>query len=151
MAGDEKMFESWPLPTTDGHDATFWEGARRGVLTMEACGDCGELRFPPRPMCPSCHSLQRLWHELSGRGRIWSFIVPHPPLFPVFNRLAPYNVVIVELEETPSIRLPGNLVEDPADPINSVKAETIRINEPVQAVFVPVAEDVSLIRWIRRQ
>ena len=150
MAGNEKMIESWPLPTTDDHDAPFWEGARRGALVMEACSSCGELRFPPRPMCPYCHSRQREWRELSGRGRIWSFIVPHPPLFPVFNPLAPYNVIIVELEEQPSIRLVGNLVSDPAGPINGVNPETIQIGEPVQAVFVPMTEDVTLIRWVRR-
>ncbi|AMN47759.1 hypothetical protein ACG33_11755 [Steroidobacter denitrificans] len=151
MAGDEKMIASWPLPTTNDHDAPFWQGARRGVVVMEACGSCGKLRFPPRPMCPSCHSRQQQWRELSGRGRIWSFIVPHPPLFPVFNPLAPYNVIVVELEEEPAIRLVGNLVSEPAGPINGVSAETIRIGEPVQAVFVPVTDDVTLIRWIRRR
>jgi uncharacterized OB-fold protein len=150
MAGEEKMIQSWPLPTTDEHDAPFWEGAKRGVLVMEACGECGELRFPPRPMCPSCHSRQREWREVSGRGRIWSFIVPHPPLLPAFNPLAPYNVIIVELEEAASIRLVGNLVSDPTAPINAVETATIRIGEPVQAVFVPMTDDVTLIRWVRR-
>ena len=151
MAGDEKMIQSWPLPTTDGHDAPFWEAARRGVLSMEVCSSCGKLRFPPRPMCPSCHSRRREWREISGRGQIWSFTVPHPPLLPAFHALAPYNVVVVELEEEPAIRLVGNLVEASSRPINGVSGDSIRIGEPVQAVFVRVADDVSLIRWVRRR
>ncbi len=150
MAGTEQMIQSWPLPTTDEFDAPFWEAARQGILVIQACSDCGELRFPPRPMCPSCHSRRREWRPLSGRGHIWSFIVPHPPLFPVFNPLAPYNVIIVELEEAPAIRLAGNLVVRPDGEINEVAPETIRIGQPVQAVFVPVTDDVSLIRWICR-
>jgi uncharacterized OB-fold protein len=101
-------------------------------------------------MCPSCHSRAREWRELSGLGRIWSFIVPHPPLFPVFNPLSPYNVIVVELEEAPSIRLVGNLVGEPQGAINGVDPGTIRIGEPVQAVFVPMTDDVTLIRWVRR-
>lgn len=151
MAGNEPMIKSWPLPTTNGFDAPFWQAAQRGALVMQACGNCSELRFPPRPMCPSCHSVKREWREVSGRGRIWSFIISHPPLLPVFNEQAPYNVIVVEIEEDPSIRLVGNLVEDVAGPINGVRPETISIGEPVQAVFVPMAEDVSLIRWVRRK
>lgn len=150
MAGKVNMISSWPLPTTGDFDAPFWEAARRSALVIHACLDCGTLRFPPRPMCPSCNSLRREWREVSGRGRIWSFVVPHPPLLPVFNEQAPYNVVVVELEEDPSIRLVGNLVADADAPINSIDPATITIGESVQAVFVPMADDVSLIRWVRR-
>jgi uncharacterized OB-fold protein len=150
MAGDEKMIKAWPLPATDGEDAPFWQATQRGELVMQACGDCGELRFPPRNMCPSCHSRKREWRKLSGRGRIWSFVVPHPPLLPAFNDQAPYNVIVVELDEDPSIRMVGNLVNGPDSALNDVKPETIRIGDPVEAVYVPMAEDVTLIRWARR-
>jgi uncharacterized OB-fold protein len=155
MAGNEAMIEAWPLPFTGlgsaeaPEDAGFHAAARRGELAMQACGSCGRLRFPPRPMCPACRSLRREWRQLSARGHIWSYTVPHPPLLPAFNELAPYPVIVVELDATPGIRLVGNLVAHAGAPINSVDPETIRIGEPVRAVFAPMTDDVTLVRWVR--
>jgi len=144
------MIDGWPLPVTDDPlDREFYRAARRGELVIQACGDCGKLRFPPRPMCPACQSLAQRWQVLAGRGRVWSYTVPHPPLLPVFNAQAPYNVVVVELDDAPGIRLVGNLVAGTEAPLNSVDPATIRIGEPVEAVFVAMAEDVTLIRWRR--
>ena len=44
-------------PVTDADGAPFWEYAARGELRVQACADCGELRFPPRPCCPHCQSF----------------------------------------------------------------------------------------------
>ena len=74
--------------------------------------------------------------------------VPHPPLLPAYTSLAPYNAIVVELDEDPSIRLVGNLVAAEDAPINSVDAATIEIGEPVRVVFQRVGE-VSLPRWVR--
>jgi uncharacterized OB-fold protein len=128
--------------------AEFWAGTARGELLVQACGACGAWRMPPRPMCPKCRSIEVRWDRTSGRGRIWSFIVPHPPLLPAFAELAPYNAIVVELEEDPSIRYAGNLVASADGPINEIDPATIRIGEPVQVVFCAV-EDVMLPRWVR--
>ena len=150
MAGNEDMIKAWPLPVTDApDDAEFYAAARRGELVMQACSDCGQLRFPPRPMCPACRSLQRQWRQLAGCGHIWSFTVPHPPLLPAFNDFAPYPVIVVELDDAPHIRLVGNLVADANAAINSVDPKTIRIGEPVRTVFAPMTDDATLIRWMR--
>ena len=151
MAGDEAMIKAWPLPVTDDpQDAGFYSAATRGELVVQACSDCARLRFPPRPMCPACNSMHSEWRVMAGHGRGWGFVVPHPPLLPAFNDQAPYNVIVVELDEDPSIRLVGNLVLGEESPLNSVAPETIQIGEPVRAVYVPMADDVSLIRWVRR-
>lgn len=128
--------------------AEFWAGTARGELLVQACGACGAWRMPPRPMCPKCRSIEVHWDRTSGRGRVWSFIVPHPPLLPAFAELAPYNAIVVELEEDPSIRYAGNLVASADGPINEIDPATIRIGEPVQVVFSAV-EDVMLPRWVR--
>ena len=137
------------LPEIDDVSRPFWEGAAAGELRMQGCARCHALRFPPRPVCPRCNSLDVEWRTMSGRGRVWSFVVPHPPLLPAFMAVAPYNVVVVELEEDPVLRMVGNLVEAPGAPINSVDPSTIRIGEPVRAAFQPVAEDVTLPVWVR--
>jgi uncharacterized protein len=152
VAGDEAMLEAWPLPVTDDpDDAGFWAAARRGELVVQACGACGHRTFPPRPMCPRCRSVERVWETVSGRARIWTWVVAHPPLLPVFQPMAPYAVVVVALDEDPAIRMVGNLVAAADAPIDSVDAATIRFGEPVEAVFVLMADDVSLVRWVRAE
>jgi len=100
-------------------------------------------------MCPRCRSLEFRWDPTSGRGTIWSFIVPHPPLLPAYQELAPYNVIIVALEEDPTLRFVGNLVTGPDGPINEIDPGTIQVGDPVRVVFHQV-EDVTLPRWTRR-
>jgi uncharacterized protein len=140
---------TWLLPDVeDPTAAAFWEGTARGELLVQACGACGKRRMPPRPMCPACQSTAVTWEATSGRGRIWSYIVPHPPLLPAYAEVAPYNAIIVELEEDPMIRFAGNLVTSADGPINEIDPATIAIGEPVRVVFAPV-EDVFLPRWVR--
>jgi uncharacterized OB-fold protein len=130
-------------PVTDTDGAPFWEYAARGELRVQACAGCGELRFPPRPCCPHCQSFEAEWRRVSGRGRVWSYVVPHPPLLPGYAGLAPYNVVVVELDEAPRVRLVGNLVAGPGEPVNSFPTDRLRIGARVRAVF-----DDGLPRWV---
>jgi uncharacterized OB-fold protein len=99
-------------------------------------------------MCPRCQSIRQEWVKVSGRGTIWSFAVPHPPLLPAYAAVAPYNVITVALEEDPALRLVGNLLARPDGPINEVDPAGISIGERVRVVFQQV-EDVHLPRWIR--
>jgi uncharacterized OB-fold protein len=143
------MESGWLLPNVaEPTNAPFWEGTARGELLVQTCASCGRWRMPPRPMCPYCRSIDVVWKQTSGRGRIWSFIVPHPPLLPAYAEFAPYNAVIVELEDDPSIRFPGNLVTRADGPINEVDPATIEIGQPVSVVFAQI-EDVFLPRWVR--
>ena len=142
------MIEGAPLPAVTEDSAPFWEGTARGELLMQRCSSCGHLRFPPRPMCPRCQSTELEWIPMSGRATVWSFVVPHPPLLPAFAELAPYNVVVVALDEDPSLRLVGNLVASPDGSINEIDAATIRIGMPVEVVFQPAGEDIVLPRWM---
>lgn len=93
-------------PVADRDDAFFWEGARRHVLLIQRCADCGTLRHPPTPMCGRCGSLVVDPLEASGRGTIHSWIVSHHPTQPDAE---PRIVVLVDLEE--GTRLVSNLVD----------------------------------------
>lgn len=143
------MESGFLLPDVEDQDAApFWQGAARGELLVQTCAACGQRRMPPRPMCFVCRSLEQRWVKLSGRGTVWSYVIPHPPLLPAYQALAPYNVVTVAVDEDPVIRFVGNLVGRPDGPINEIDATTIRIGEPVQVVFQQV-DDVFLPRWLR--
>lgn len=145
VTNDDRLF----VPDLDDEvSRPFWNGCAIGELRVQSCAGCGTARMPPRPMCPQCRSLEFAWIATSGRGRVWSFVVPHAPLLPGYTELAPYNVIVVELQENPLIRFVGNLVAAPGAPINSIASATIVIGEPVRAVFAPV-NGVALPRWIR--
>jgi uncharacterized OB-fold protein len=144
------MSTGFLLPLLEGDEGSpFWQGCARGELLVQACASCGRRRMPPRPMCPYCRSTKRRWETTSGRGTIWSYVIAHPPLLPAYGELAPYNVVVVALDEDPTIRFVGNLVDSPDAAINSVDPTTITIGAPVQVVFQAV-DDVTLPRWMGR-
>lgn len=147
---------SWPpvegmlVPgPTDAHAAAFWRWCASGELRVQRCRECGRRRFPPRPLCPSCRSFDHDWEQLSGRGTVWSFVVAHPPLLPAYGEQAPYNVVVVELDEDPGLRMVGNVVTAPGDRLDAVDPHSITVGDRVRVVFDPFDDDVAVPRWVR--
>lgn len=136
------------LPPIDEDCAPFFEGCRRGELRMQTCSQTGRLIFPPRPMSPWAPRAKPRWTRVSGRGTIWSFVVPHPPLLPPFSELAPYNVILVALDEDPRVRLTGNLLPHEGAPIGALDPGEIEIGAPVRAVFERVSDAITLPRWV---
>ena len=96
-----------PIVTLDAK--FFWDAADRGEFLGERCAECRQFRFPPRPMCPNCHSLKREEVKLSGRGTVHGWTIPRHPA-PFGFKEAPV-VVIVQLDE--GIRIVSNLVGVP--------------------------------------
>ena len=88
--------------------AFFWEGVAAHRLLIQRCLQCGELRHPPRPMCPRCNALDWDSVESTGRGTVYSFVLPRHPRYPGFDD--PHIVVLVELDE--GVRMLGYLVDD---------------------------------------
>jgi uncharacterized protein len=137
-------------PTTeDPETAAFWKGAAQHRLLVQQCQACGHAQFPPHPGCEACGSADAPdWVEVSGRGKIWSFIVVHPPTLPALAPFAPFPAVIVQLDEHPNLRIPGNIVAAPDAPINSVPADEISIGARVTVCFEYINESLALPRWI---
>jgi hypothetical protein len=126
-----------PLPGITEDGAPYWAATRAGRLEVQHCTACGHRRFPPSVLCPKCLAFEHEWKPLSGRGRIYSFIVVHRPQHPGFFADAPYNVAIVELEE--GIRLHTNVVD--------CANEDLRIDMPVEVVFEKVDDEVTLPKF----
>jgi uncharacterized OB-fold protein len=99
-------------------------------------------------MSPWSPHTEPTWTRVSGRGTIWSFVVPHPPLLPHFAALAPYNVILVALDEDPRVRLVGNLLRSAGGAINEVDPRSIEIGAPVRVVFERVSDEFQLPRWV---
>lgn len=143
------MIKDIPLPvTSDATDSAFWQATLNGELRVQSCSTCGKLRFPPRPMCPVCQSIEQNWIKLSGHGRIWSFTVPSPPLLPAFEALLPYVVALVEVEEDPCIRIVGPVLQGETGEMKGVDAKQLKIGQAVRVEFKKYADDVALPCWI---
>ena len=130
------MEKGFLLPDLEDVDSRgFWDGCAQGELRVQRCTSCGQLRIPPRPMCPGCRSIESDWKAVCGRGRIWSFVVAHPPLLPAYAEFAPYPVVAVALEEDAALRLVGTLVHSAEGAINEVDPDGMPSRIAARAVL----------------
>ena len=86
-------------PAISPDNEFFWNGLREHKLLIQRCNGCQTPRNPPQPMCPKCRSLDWRPVEASGRGTVYSFVMPHEPKFPFFDY--PYIVELVELDVAP--------------------------------------------------
>lgn len=92
-------------PSVSPDTEFFWEGVKARKLLIQRCTQCSVPRHPPRPMCPGCNSLSWDTVESTGRGQVYSFVMPRHPSYPWFDY--PYIAVLVELDE--GVRLVSNL------------------------------------------
>ncbi len=126
-----------PLPAITTLNGPYWDGLRQRELKMPQCNDCGKLWYPPAPFCPECWSRNFTWRQLSGRGKVNSWVIFHQAYFSSYKDDVPYNVAEVELEEGP--RLLTNLV--------GVDNNDISIGMPVEIVYDDVTGDVTLAKF----
>jgi uncharacterized protein len=119
-------------PTITPDNRCFWDGVAAHRLLVQRCGDCGALRHPPRPMCPKCNSLEWDTVEASGRGEVYSFVMPQHPPYPWFEY--PYIVVLVELTE--GVRIVSNLC--------GIAPDDVTIGMAVEVFFEAFDGDVVL-------
>lgn len=110
-----------PIVTPDSK--SFWDAADRGEFVGQKCGDCGRFRFPPRPMCPHCHSLNREEVKLSALGKVISWTMPRHPA--PFGFTEPPIVAVIELQE--GTRFVSNLV--------GVALDQVKMDMPVEVTF----------------
>lgn len=98
-----------PLPEADKWSGPFFAACKDHKLVAQQCGATGKLFFPPAPVSPFTRDSNWSWTELSGKGRIASFVVMHQKYFPGFGDEVPYPVIEVELEE--GVKLISNIVD----------------------------------------
>ena len=107
----------------------FWEGVNNEKLKGCKCDSCGKLMLPARMICPECGSRELTTTSYGGKGVVKTKTVIHVPL-PRFQKITPYSVGIIELEEGVSIS--GMLVDDP------------EIGENVEVVYIEDGEQKLL-------
>ena len=115
----------------------YWAAARRRELRFQRCTGCGAWRFPPEAMCADCHSLEHEWALASGRARLLSWVVVHPPVLPAWKDRTPYVVVLVESDE--GCRTMGNLL--------GAAAADLRMDMPMAVDFAPSIDGDLVPQW----
>jgi hypothetical protein len=74
---------------------------------------------------------------------LYSYTVVRHPLHPVLAERVPYTIAVVSLDDYPSVRVTGNLLE--------VAPEDVRVGLAVRAVWeeVPDADGGEMIRLLQ--
>jgi len=136
------------IPDNDSEWREYFALARQHRLMVRACAECGLLRYPPAHACPWCMALEWTWREVSGRGTIYSYEIVVHAIQPGFRELAPYPVVLVELDEQrgrptadEGLRIIGNLVRPDLSPEADA---SVAIGKRVRVVFQDLADHFAL-------
>jgi uncharacterized OB-fold protein len=129
-----------PLPQPSIETEPFWAAVQERRLIMPKCDACGKISFPPTVACPACGGDKFTWTEMSGRGKVYSFVVYHRVYHPSLTDKVPYVVALIELEEGP--RIISNVV---GMPIEEVTCEM-----PVQVLYEEVRDGYLIPKFARR-
>ncbi len=126
-----------PLPVIDLENAPYWEYCKKHELRLQKCTGCGHIRSRISTICPGCNSMEYEWTKLSGKGKVFSFIIYRRAFHPAYENDIPYCVAIIELDEGP--RMQSNVTD--------CDIEDIAIEMPVEVYFDDVSEDISLPKF----
>ena len=124
---------SRPLPIPTPETQHFWDGCKDDQLLLQRCDECAHVYYPPRPFCPSCSCRAVSVFAASGRATLASYVINHRP-HPAWDE--PHSIAIVQLEEGP--RMATNIVGCEQTP------DALQLDMPVEVVFEPVSEDITL-------
>lgn len=130
-----------PLPTLTNLNRPYFEGARLGELRLQRCNACGHHWFPPSTNCPKCLSTEHAWVRVTGRGRVWSWIVMHQRYFRAFEPDLPYIVAFIKLDEGPFMM--STLV--------GIGGEDMYCDLPVEVVFEHATDEISVAKFRPRR
>jgi uncharacterized OB-fold protein len=131
-----------PVPEADGLDRPYWEGLRRGELRVQRCRRCATWRWGPEWICHACLSFDTDWVAVEPRGRIYSWERVWHAVHPALAAHGPYVAVLVELPRAGGVRMLGNLLGDPRQPVR-IGAEVVAVLEPHDEADPPY----TLVHW----
>ena len=129
--------DGMPQPLADSEAVAWWEAAAEHRLVVQRCTDCAHTRLPPAPICPECRSDGSEWHEVSGRGEIYSYTVVHRPI--ALDQQVPFVIAVVALEGAGGVRMISNIVE--ADP------DELSIGLALEVAWEDMSDDLAIPRF----
>jgi len=133
----------WALPALTPLNEAWFSSQ---TLAVQRCTACSVRQHPPEEICHRCGATAFTHDVLGTAGTVYSYTVAHYAVNRALADSVPYAVVLVSLDEDPTIRVVGNM---PGVPVGD-----IRIGMAVQAFWeAHTAEDgttVYLPQWAPR-
>jgi len=133
-----------PAPARDGLDAPYWEGLAKEELWLQRCTSCQGWQWGPEWVCHRCHSLDLTFEQTEATGVVYSHQRVWHPVHPALADQGAFVIVLVELPQADNVRIVGNLLGDPMQPLE--------IGTAVHGVFEHHTNDDStftLLQWSR--
>ena len=127
-----------PLPTLDNWNRPFWEATRQDRLVAQECNNCEHVFYPPGPVCPHCLSRSIAWRQLSGRGKVESWVVFHQLYYKGFADDLPYNVATIRLEEGISVSVQR---------CRNIGTRSLHVGMKVEVVFEKATDEISIPKF----
>jgi uncharacterized OB-fold protein len=128
-----------PRPVPTPVSKPFWDALAQERVLLQRCDDCQAWVYYPRRRCPHCLSERVTWHEIAGRGSVFTFTITRQPTAPSFADETPQHLVVVELDE--GVRVTGTLVAVSPAP------GSVRIGARVEPVFDHGQDGMTLLRF----
>ena len=121
---------------------------------LQACAQCGRLRYPPTTACPWCANPEARWVPVEGRGTVHSYTEVHHAIQPAFREHTPYLILLVDLDTQKgkptaeeALRVVGNLATPDGVLAPAEMVRKVGIGTRVRMVFSDVAPGLALPQW----
>jgi uncharacterized OB-fold protein len=124
--------EGWTLPRPTDYNRPFFTS---GELRVQRCEACGLVQHPPMDVCRRCQSQRFAYETATGTGSISSFTIVHHAVDRRLEASVPYNVVVVALDDHPSVMVVGNVVDAGPD--------ELAIGAKVRCTFAEVEDELA--------
>jgi uncharacterized OB-fold protein len=138
----------------DGENLAYFRYCAAHDFHLQACAECGLLRYPPTTACPWCMTLESTWRKVEGRGAVHSYSEVHHAIQPAFKPFVPYLILLVDLDTQkgrPSpheaLRVVGNLTDASGTLAPPELVKTVGIGSRVRMVFSDIAPTIALPQW----
>ena len=77
----------------------FWDGCAQGELRYQRCSGCAAPQLHARAFCLRCGGTKLEWHKALGTGTVYALTSVARAPTDEFRALAPYVIVLVDLDE----------------------------------------------------
>ena len=125
------------LPVTFDRDTGyFFKAAHEGRLVYRACNACGQGLPMPTQFCGRCGSEDTGWHDARGTATLYTWTTVAHSVHPAYP--APYTIVVVALDDAPSVRLVGSLPGAP----------DLKAGQAMKVVFQKMSDDTTIPQWV---
>jgi uncharacterized OB-fold protein len=74
-----------------------------GTLTLQCCGQCRQVNYPPRELCGNCLADDLQWQPVVDTGIVQSQAQLHYSLEPAYTSHMPWTVASIKLDCGPVV------------------------------------------------